>query len=96
MRCICGADGPPVTEAVKAKIAANQCPFCSTVLPAGKEDAKMMARLMELDATLTREKKILDSKIHAGNQLTRNVKRSKSAMPSKRNSRISRRKIVPS
>ncbi len=66
---ICGADGPPVTDAVKAKIAANQCPFCSTVLPAGKEDAKMMARLMELDATLTREKKILDSKSMQVNQL---------------------------
>ncbi len=59
---ICGADGPPVAVAVKARIAANECSFCSTPLPVGKEDAKMMAKLMELDAALAREKKILDSK----------------------------------
>lgn len=59
---ICGADGTPVATAVKSRITANQCPFCSTVLPAGKEDAKMMAKLIALDADLAREKKILDSK----------------------------------
>jgi len=59
---ICGADGAPVAQAVKTKVAANQCPFCSATLPAGKEDSKMMARLMELDGALAREKKILDSK----------------------------------
>jgi DNA repair exonuclease SbcCD ATPase subunit len=51
-----------VAKTVKAKVSANQCPFCSTDLPTGKEDSKMMARLRELDAALSREKKILDSK----------------------------------
>lgn len=59
---ICGADGTSVTESVKAKVEANQCPFCSTVLPTERGDSKMMARLLELDAALGREKKILDSK----------------------------------
>src|SRR5208337_1800962 len=36
--------------------------FCNTDLSAGKEDSKMMARLRELDAALSREKRILDSK----------------------------------
>ncbi len=59
---VCGADGPPVAQTVKAKVAARQCPFCGTALSQGKEDTKMMARLMELDAALVRERKILDSK----------------------------------
>lgn len=59
---VCGADGPPVTKAVKAKVTSNQCPLCNTDLPVGKEDSKMMARLKELDAAFAREKKILDSK----------------------------------
>jgi hypothetical protein len=66
---ICGASGAPVTRAVKAKIAASQCPFCSAALVVGKEDSKMMARLMELDGALAREKKILDSKSLQVNQL---------------------------
>jgi DNA repair exonuclease SbcCD ATPase subunit len=66
---LCGASGPPVAEAVKKKVSANQCPFCNTDLPAGKEDLKMMARLRELDAALSRERKILDSKSLNVNQL---------------------------
>ena len=59
---ICGADGPPVTKVIKAKIGSNECPFCTTSLPTGKEDPKMMARLKELDLALSQERKILDSK----------------------------------
>jgi hypothetical protein len=59
---ICGATGAPVAEAVKARVTDNHCPLCSATLPAGKEDSKMMARLLELDSALAREKKILDSK----------------------------------
>lgn len=66
---ICGANGPPVAQAVKAKVETHRCPFCSTVLPAGKEDAKLMARLMELDSALAREKKIFDSKSMQVSQL---------------------------
>ncbi|MGP1666970.1 MAG: hypothetical protein ACTS5I_13870, partial [Rhodanobacter sp.] len=73
---ICGASGAAVGRAVKAKIVANVCPFCSTALPVGKEDSKMMARLMELDGALAREKKILDSKSLQVNQLeTERLKR---------------------
>lgn len=66
---ICGTTGSSVTQVVKAKISTNQCPFCSAVLVVGKEDSKMMARLMELDAALAREKKILDSRSMQVNQL---------------------------
>ena len=66
---ICGTDGPSVAQAVKAKVGRKQCPFCDTPLSLGKEDSKMMARLMELDAALVRERKILDSKSMQVNQL---------------------------
>lgn len=66
---ICGAEGAPVAQTVKARVAANRCPFCDTLLSRGKEDPKMMARLMELDAALARERKILDSKTMQINQL---------------------------
>jgi hypothetical protein len=73
---VCGATGPSVATAVKTKVSANQCPFCTSDLPTGKEDPKMMARLKELDAALSREKKILDSKSLNVNQLeTERLKR---------------------
>lgn len=59
---ICGADGAPVSQSIRAKVTANKCPFCDALLPVGKEDSKMMAKLLELDHALGREKKILDSK----------------------------------
>jgi len=58
---ICGASGPMVTKVVKARVEASECPLCTSVLPKSEEDGKMMARLMELDSALAREKKILDS-----------------------------------
>jgi len=66
---ICGADDSAVALAVKQRIASNHCPFCGTKLLVGKEDSKMMARLIELDAALAREKKILDSNSMRVNQL---------------------------
>lgn len=66
---ICGADGSAIVQVVKAKVTANQCPFCCTAVQVGKENSKMMARLMELDTALAREKKILDSKSLELNQL---------------------------
>jgi hypothetical protein len=73
---ICGASGPPVTKIIRAKVDSNECPFCRTEIPIGKEDSKMMARLIELDTALAREKKILDSKTLHVNQLeTERVKR---------------------
>ena len=66
---ICGTNGAPVTQVIKAKIAAHKCPFCNAALLVGKEDAKMMSRLMDLDGALAREKKILDSKSMQVNQL---------------------------
>jgi energy-coupling factor transporter ATP-binding protein EcfA2 len=69
-RCgICGADGPPVSKVIKAKVAAHKCPFCESALSTGKDDNKMMARLVELDAALARERKILDSKTLSIDQL---------------------------
>jgi len=73
---ICGADGAPVIEAVRAKVVANKCPFCDTSVSVGKEDSKMMAKLLELDHALGREKKILDSKSMQVTQLeTERLKR---------------------
>ncbi|MCX6993581.1 MAG: AAA family ATPase [Kiritimatiellaeota bacterium] len=73
---VCGADGPPVTKAVKTKVTSNRCPLCNTELPIGKEDSKMMARLKELDAALAREKKILDSNsMHVSQLETERLKR---------------------
>jgi DNA repair exonuclease SbcCD ATPase subunit len=66
---ICGASGPLVGSAVKAKVSGNECPFCASELSTGKEDSKMMARLKQLDADLSREKKILDSKSLSVSQL---------------------------
>lgn len=66
---ICGATGRSVAEHVKEQVSANRCPFCSTDIPAGREDSKMMARLRELDAALSREKRLLDSKSLNVNQL---------------------------
>jgi energy-coupling factor transporter ATP-binding protein EcfA2 len=59
---VCGASGSMVAEVVKAKITSNECPFCAATVTVGREDSKMMERLIELDGALAREKKILDSK----------------------------------
>jgi DNA repair exonuclease SbcCD ATPase subunit len=66
---ICGANGLSVSENIKAKIAGKECPFCGTPFSVGKQDAHTMARLMELDKALVRERKILDSKSLQVNQL---------------------------
>jgi len=69
-RCnICGANGPSVSDNVKARITAKECPLCGTPLSSGREDSKLMARLMELDKALGRERKILESKSLQVNQL---------------------------
>jgi hypothetical protein len=73
---ICGANGPTVTKVVQARVEANECPFCATSIAVGKDDAKMMERLKGLDAALSREKKMLDSKsIQIGQFETERAKR---------------------
>lgn len=62
-RCaICGAIGSDVAAVVKGKLSSNRCPLCDSLVSKSGEDAKLLARLKDLDDALAREKKILESK----------------------------------
>jgi len=66
---VCGATGSSVSDNIKVEIEKKHCPFCGTPFLGGKQDARIMSRLMELDKALGRERKILDSKSLQVNQL---------------------------